>query len=140
VFGPGHMLDLHRRADQNTRERVFAIADQFPRVATIHTSPMSNDHPRLDAFLKTEGATPASPARDLPDLILEECSGGLKQALTVGGYEADDWTRTALEAEASASKGQDMRPRMNHVYRKNSASSWPRHSPWGPEVRTGPPA
>jgi hypothetical protein len=99
VVGPAHMLDLHRRADAATRERFFAFLDQFPRVATIHSSPpISHDRQTLDAFL-TAGRD-KNPGNDLPDLVLGTAVGGVRASFAEGGYSEAEWTTAAMEGES----------------------------------------
>lgn len=108
VFGPGHMLDLHRGSDRATRARVFSLIDRFPAVATIKRAPLREDQRRLDAIAgRPEGEerrdwTPA-------DLVLEECVRPILQDLERGGYEESAWMETSAQAEGLSVAGTGFR-------------------------------
>jgi hypothetical protein len=118
IFGPAHMMDLHRHADSKTRAELFAVVDRFPRAATVRQSPpLSGDHRRLDALLMTD--TLSDPV-DLPDLVLEDCTGNLKATLGAAGYDEAEWVVTARQGEALSMQGaprgaDDTEPLPTHV-------------------------
>jgi hypothetical protein len=132
IFGPGHMADLHRRADAATRARVFDVLDRLPRLATVFRSPplSGGDHQRLNAWLAAgEDAKPNPTLPPLSDLVLEECTGRFRDAMVARGYQEAGWTEAALEAEqlsvdASGYTGDEEDQRLSREQRKMLADTF----------------
>jgi hypothetical protein len=105
VLGPGHMADLHRRTDADTRNRLFELLARFPRVAAIDSSPALTgvEWERMEAQLTRQ---PSDPARDLPpgDLVLSYCTGDVETKFREQGYTAREWMDVALELETLSSE------------------------------------